>query len=78
MRLRSFEVSTSTWIKDSHGLYDYEAQEDNYKKEKHYLKGNCKVYRDNINNQTVPLPPRRSSTATAATPTTPTPSSPNS
>jgi hypothetical protein len=30
--LHSIEVNVSTWVKDSHGLYDYEATEEFYKR----------------------------------------------
>ena len=42
-------------MKDSHGLYDYEAQEDNYKTETLYSRGSCKIYRDNSRFETVTI-----------------------
>lgn len=43
----------STWIKDSHGLYDYEATEDSYKREIFYIKSSSKVYRELTKGETV-------------------------
>lgn len=54
--LLSVEVNISTWIKDSHGLYDYEAQEDAYRRETQYIKNSCKIYRDNHKADTVHPP----------------------
>ena len=53
--LYSVEVSISTWTKDSHGLYDYEAQEDSYRQETHFINKSCKIYRDNHKPDTVPI-----------------------
>jgi hypothetical protein len=38
------------WIKDSHGLYDYEASEENYRKDVIFMKANGKVFRDTNRN----------------------------
>ena len=53
--LYSIEIKISTWTKDSHGLYDYEAQEDNYRTETVYVKNSCKIYRNNNTYETVPF-----------------------
>ena len=42
----SLEITITTWLKDSHGLYDYDALEDAYKRETLYVKNNCKILRD--------------------------------
>ena len=36
----------STWNKDSHGLYDYESTQDNYKTEQNYISATTIIYRD--------------------------------
>ena len=50
----------STWNKDSHGLYDYESTQDNYKTEQNYIDASTIIYRDinstsNLNAITDPL-----------------------
>ena len=36
----------TTWIKDSHGLFDYQASEENYESETIYLENECRIYRN--------------------------------
>ena len=38
----------STWNKDSHGLYDYESAQDNYKNDTYYIDATTLIYRDQI------------------------------
>lgn len=45
LSLFSLEITVSTWIKDSHGLYDYEASEDSYKRDTFYVKNSGKIVR---------------------------------
>jgi hypothetical protein len=35
----------TTWSKDSHALYDYEAEESHFFSEKFQINRNCKIYR---------------------------------
>lgn len=42
----SVEMNVTTWTKDSHGLYDYQAQPQQYRKEVFYLDIECKLFRD--------------------------------
>ena len=46
LSLFSLEIIVSTWIKDSHGLYDYEASEDSYKRDTFYVKNSGKIVRE--------------------------------
>ena len=43
----NLNMTVRTWIKDSHGLYDYQATEDNYHSETHTINYDCAVHRDN-------------------------------
>jgi hypothetical protein len=53
IKLFSIEVVVSTWVKDSHGLYDYEAAEEFYKRETYYIRNSTKVFRELTRGDTV-------------------------
>ena len=47
----SIRMKISTWNKDSHGLYDYESNCENYRNEIFYIEATTVVFRDaNSNN----------------------------
>lgn len=44
-KLQKVDIRTSTWKKISHGLYDYQAEQDQYRKESLTSDANCDIYR---------------------------------
>jgi hypothetical protein len=41
------EMNVRTWVKDSHGLFDYQAGEEHYQVENHVINHDCTIHRDN-------------------------------
>ena len=41
------DMNVKTWVKDSHGLFDYQAAEEHYQSESHVISHDCVIHRDN-------------------------------